>query len=410
MANLDLNHLIESKGKEFLSLQNWQKVIAPINQHVLNSLVGKYQADKWVKTLFTSNFIRLYLFIGFVAGKTLTLRAIVSLSKTGFARCFSGLSQGVTRSGLSDRNEAIPVGLFEDLVWHLAGQATKKEKKFIKKSKNHIKIFDSTFISLAHKLIPWACRSVDKGLACLTVRIDQGSWIPDRILLNKEPSEQKVFADLIDWRLKGITYLFDRGFSEFEVIARIITSGNFFITRLPAGYVYKVVKGLKVTQSVGDNIRILTDQIILVGGKTRKKKFKARLVTAINAKGEIFRFFTNRYDLTALEVCQIYRLRWEIELLFRWLKVQLKINHLISYTENGFYVQIYLALIVHILIAIYRQRYSPELSLLEVHRRLQALIYDSWGYSMFTLGVKLKRFIPFPSLMAIDQIGGKTYA
>ena len=227
MANLDLNRLFEGKEKEFLSPKNWQKVIAPINKSFLNYLIEKYQADKWVKTLLTSNFIKLYLFIGLAVGKTVTLRAIAILSKTGFARCFSGLAQGVTRSGLSDRNEAIPAGLFEELVWYLAGQATKKERKFIKKSKNHIKIFDSTFISLAHKLIPWACRSVDKGLACLTIRIDQGSWIPDRILLNKEPSEHQVFEDLIDWSVKGITYLFDRGFSDFEVIKRIIESGNF---------------------------------------------------------------------------------------------------------------------------------------------------------------------------------------
>jgi len=409
MANLDLNRLFEGKEKEFLSPKNWQKVIAPINKSFLNSLIEKYQADKWVKTLLTSNFIKLYLFIGLAVGKTVTLRAIAILSKTGFARCFSGLAQGVTRSGLSDRNEAIPAGLFEELVWYLAGQATKKERKFIKKSKNHIKIFDSTFISLAHKLIPWACRSVDKGLACLTIRIDQGSWIPDRILLNKEPSEHQVFEDLIDWSVKGITYLFDRGFSDFEVIRRIIESSNFFITRLPAGYVYKIVKELKVTQALGDHMRILTDQMILVGGKTRKNKFRARLITAINDKGEVFRFLTNRYDLTALEVCKIYRLRWEIELLFRWLKVQLKINHLISYTENGFYVQIYLALIVHILIAIYRQRYYPHLSLLETHRRLQGLICDSWGQLMFTLGVKLKRPIPFSALTAICLLGGISY-
>jgi len=406
MANLDLKSLLTYKSKEFLSSNSWQRVIAPIHKSVLNQLIQKYQSDKWVKTLFTHNIIKLYLFIGLAMGKTVTLRAIETISKSGFVQCFSGLSNGVSRSGLSDRNEVIPAGLFEELVWYLAGQATKKEKKLIKQAKNQIKIFDTTFISLAHKLIPWACQSVNKGLTSLAIRIDQGSWIPDKIFLKNEPSDHQVFADLIDWTLKGITYLFDRGFSNFEVLLRIIESGNFFITRLPAGYVYQVIKDLKCTQAIGKNIRILSDQIIMVGGQTRKKKFKARLITAVNTNGEVFRFLTNRFDLTTSEVCEIYRLRWEIELLFRWLKVQLKMNQLISYTENGFYVQIYMALIVHILIVIYHHQNRSDQSPLETQRRIKNELPDSWGYLMFLLGVKLKRVVPFSTLILICQQKG----
>lgn len=240
----------------------------------------------------------------------------------------------------------------------------------------------------------------------MTIRINQGSWIPDKVIMRNEPGDNTVFDSLIDWSGKGITYLFDRGFSAFAVILRIVESKNFFITRLPSGYVYTIIKELKVRQRANELLTIVHDQKIEVGGKTRKKHFVARLITAVNHKGEIFHFLTNRFDLTALEVCEIYRQRWEIEILFRWLKTQLKIERVIADTENGFYVQIYMALIFHLLIILYHRKTGIKgLTLLETYRKLQAGILDYWGYRMFMLGVRLRNGI-LPDLEPILNTGG----
>lgn len=383
-----------SQIREFISPQNKLKLIAPISKSTLIPLIEKYQSDKWVKTLFTANFISLYIFIGLVAGKTLSLRLIETISQSYFARLFTGLSNGVSRSGLSDRNESIPPGLFQELVLRLANQIGKSGRKIIRPE---IKIFDSTFISLAHKLIPWACRSLDKGLTSLTIRINEGSWIPDKVIIRNEPCDNAVFGSLIDWSCQGITYLFDRGFSAFAVILRVVESKNFFITRLPAGYAYTVIKELKIGKKANKLLTIIHDQKIEVGGKTRQKHFLARLITAINSKGETFLFLTNRFDLTALEVCEIYRQRWEIEILFRWLKTQLKIERVIAYTENGFYVQIYMGLIFHLLMILYHRKAGIRGStLLETYRKLRAGVFDYWGYFMFMVGLRIRNGIQLP--------------
>ena len=383
-----------SQIREFLTPQTRLKFLAPINKTVLNPLIEKYQSDKWVKTLFTAKFISLYVFIGLAIGKTVSLRLIEAISKSSFAQWFSGLVDGVSRSGLSDRNEAIPADLFRELAQSVANQAGRNKHKLISRKDRQIKIFDSTFISLAHKLIPWACQSLNKGLTSLTIRINEGSWIPDKIIIRNEPCDNTVFDTLIDWSREGITYLFDRGFSACEVFRLIIESKNFFITRLPNGYVYDIIKELKIGQTRNDSIRLLHDQNIRLGGKNRKKSFLARLITAVNSKGEMLYFLTNRFDLTALEVCEIYRQRWEIEILFRWLKTQLKIDKVIAYTENGFYVQIYMGLIFHLLIILYhRQSRHNGLTLLETYRKLQAWIFDYWGYFMFMLGIRIRNGI-----------------
>lgn len=387
MANLGLKL---NPTKVALSTKSWAKFMAPLNKRVITSLVEKYQSDKWVKSIFTEKILSLYLFIGLAVGKTVSLRLIEIISKSSFAKFFTGLLNGISRSGLSDRNEAIPCNLFRDLVLYLAQQAGKKGKKVIKQAKGDFKVFDSTFISLAHKLIPWSCRSINKGLTSLTLRINDGSWLPDKIILRNEPGDNVVFEDLIDWMLKGITYIFDRGFSTFEVFRKIAQSGNFFITRLPEGYVCHVIKRLRIKEAIGNKIKVLKDEIVMLGGKTREKKFKARLITTVNYKKEKLYFFTNRFDLKALEICEIYQRRWQIEILFRWLKCQLKIDRVISYTENGFYVQIYIALILHLLIIIYRKSQKMAASsLLAVYRLLQGWLYDFWGYCMFIRGVLL---------------------
>jgi IS4 transposase len=406
MANPDLKRLLNHPNREFFSLKNWQKFLAPINQRILVALIQKYQSDKWVKTLFTQNILNLYLFIGLTIGKTVTLRMIEIISHSAFARFFTGLTHGFSRSGLSDRHQAIPADLFRDLLYYLVQQAGPKGKKLIKEAKDRVKIFDATFISLAHKLIPWACQSVNQGLVSLTLRINEGSWLPDRIILTNQPSDHTLFADLIDWQHQGITYLFDRGFSNFDVLNRIIASRNCFITRLPTGYVYKVLKCLKIKQPSGGKITILSDQQIRVGGETRPNKFVARLITVINDQNEKLYFLTNRFDLTAWEVCEIYRQRWQIEILFKWLKSQLKINRVIAYGENGFYLQIYMGLILHVLIMLYRQRqHLTTHSLLEIYRTLQSWVYDFWGYSMLMLGVSIGPPYYFSNLK-----GGPIYA
>lgn len=84
MAKLDFKkgsvYFQSSKIRPFLNLKNRLKLLAPINKQVLEPLIEKYQSDKWVHTLFTANFLSLYIFIGLAIGKTITLRLIEIVS------------------------------------------------------------------------------------------------------------------------------------------------------------------------------------------------------------------------------------------------------------------------------------------------------------------------------------------
>ena len=64
---------------------------------------------------------------------------------------------------------------------------------------------------------------------------------------------------------------------------------------------------------------------------------------------ETFYILTDRRDLTTYQVIMLYAYRWQIELLFRFLKRTMNGIHLIKQDQNGVTIQFYAMLIVALL-------------------------------------------------------------
>jgi IS4 transposase len=70
--------------------------------------------------------------------------------------------------------------------------------------------------------------------------------------------------------------------------------------------------------------------------------------------------------LPALTIAQLYRLRWRVELFFKWIKQHLRIKAFFGTTENAVKTQIWIAVSVYILVAIVKKRLSCSASLYEM--------------------------------------------
>ena len=80
---------------------------------------------------------------------------------------------------------------------------------------------------------------------------------------------------------------------------------------------------------------------------------KLRLVKFYDEEqGREFAFLTNAFHLTAPEIANLYKNRWQIELFFKWLKQHLKIKKFWGTTENAVRIQISSAIIAYCLVAI----------------------------------------------------------
>jgi hypothetical protein len=145
-------------------------------------------------------------------------------------------------NGLSKANKDLDYHLFVELFCPLLLSMNKKAQKQLW---GKIKIFDTTFMMLSLKLSPWSARGNGKGCIKLGLRIDDGSTFPHKVAIDtKSTNHNNLLAEMIDFNLSGITYLFDRGFYTIKILKRIQKTKNFFITSLSPYYTHCILKDL----------------------------------------------------------------------------------------------------------------------------------------------------------------------
>jgi IS4 transposase len=67
------------------------------------------------------------------------------------------------------------------------------------------------------------------------------------------------------------------------------------------------------------------------------------------------KFLTNVLFLSAVEIADLYKSRWEIETFFKFIKQEMNFSHLLSRSENGIKVIMYLTMIAAILLTLYKK-------------------------------------------------------
>ena len=74
------------------------------------------------------------------------------------------------------------------------------------------------------------------------------------------------------------------------------------------------------------------------------------------------RLITNDLKTPAVQIAALYKERWQVELLFKWIKQNLKIKRFIGHSENAVKSQIYAALIAFLLLRMFRKTHATGLA------------------------------------------------
>ena len=150
---------------------------------------------------------------------------------------------------------------------------------------------------------------------------------------------------------------------------RIVRAGAFFVTRAKENLRFSRQRSLPVDFPAG----IRSDQI----GKPTLPKARADFPSLLRKvryyDEETARdlvFLTNNLSIPALTVAKLYRLRWRIELFFRWIKGHLRIKHYYGTSPNAVKTQIWIAVCVYLMVAILHKQLELPGTL---HRTLQLL-------------------------------------
>lgn len=144
--------------------------------------------------------------------------------------------------------------------------------------------------------------------------------------------------------------IFDRGIQRKQNFIDFHQQGIYFISRLSTQKVF-VKKELPLIDKHTSSLTIVSDQIIIFASNEGLKKETAttpfRLSTGKrNDTKQEMKFLTNAHFLSAKEITELYKSRWEIETFFKFIKQELNFKHLLSRSENGIKVVMYLTAIL----------------------------------------------------------------
>ncbi len=281
-----------------------------------------------------------------------------------------GFREPVAKSTLADANEQRDWRLWEDLARSLMRKARPlyAGEDLGLELDNTVYALDSTTIDLSLTLFPWAdFRSTKAGIKMHT-QIDLRGPIPTCIYITSARQHDVRWLDHLLFE-PGAFYVMDRGYMDFMRLNLIARAGAFFVTRAKANLRFSRQHSFPVDYTTG----VRSDQIgNLTLGKAQEA-FPSLLRRVRYFDQETKRhlvFLTNHLEIPALCVAKLYRLRWQIELFFRWIKSHLRIKHYYGTSPNAVKTQIWIAVAVYLMVAILHKQLNLPGSL---HRTFQLL-------------------------------------
>ena len=336
-------------------------------------LVDKYDGTRYVKHLTCWNQL-LALMFGQLSNRE-SLRDVIVAIEAHRSKCFHlGLGRKpIAKTTLATANQNRDFRIFEEFAFYMMAQAREKRAEDIFKLGGKVYAFDSTTIPLCLSVFWWAKFRKKKGGVKAHVLYDLEAQVPAFYHITTASVYDSKAMPEIPYET-GAYYVFDRGYNNFGELYRIQRMESFFVVRAKSNLQYRCVRWKRRMPK-----NILTDaEIELTVYKSRKDyPENLRLVKYYDEEQDReFMFLTNAMDLTAQQIADLYKNRWQIELFFKWLKQHLKIKKFWGTTENAVRIQISAAITAYCLVAIVQHDMKLKRSTYEVLQILSMSLTD----------------------------------
>jgi IS4 transposase len=357
---MDKNTLFSSFGK-------W---ISPICAKTFTERVALGEQDKYVKKFTTYAYLKLFLHAQIHQRDGLREIAADVLS-LDFQQEL-GLSS-ISASQLSRKHNQVDPALLEQVFTELVVQVRRSTAPT--SLRKDFRIIDSTTIGLCLQTYKWAEFRKTKAGIKLHFRlayIDDETLIPEKVILTSAKKNDRTQLDALVDEI-GLTYVFDRGYLDYAKFDDYCDRGMFFVTRTKKNTVIHPL----VSFTLPTDSEVLTDEMVVVGTPQKRMENVLRLIHSVDSEGNPVAILTNRFDLSADEIGQIYRERWAIETFFKWMKQHVRIKTFYGTSERAVMNQVWMALIAFCLLVLMKLETGTKHSLLELCRWLKVLLWKS---------------------------------
>ncbi len=288
----------------------------------------------------------------------------------------AGLRGRVARSTLADANETRDWRIYADFAQTLIhrGRQLYCDEPFAVELAQTAYAFDATTIDLCLALFPWARFRRTKAAVKLPTLLDLRAHIPTFVALTDGKAADVTLRDALLFE-PGAFYALDRGYTDFARLYAITQSLAFFVIRGKRG----LDSVRRISRPVEQSTGLRSDQTIILCGPKTATLYPAplRRVTSVDREtGQWFVFLTNNFTLTPLQIAQLYKCRWQIELFFKWIKQHLRIKAFYGTSENAVKTQVWIAISVYVLVAILKKEFQLPRSLSEILQILSLTLFE----------------------------------
>ena len=268
----------------------------------------------------------------------------------------------LARSTLSDANRRRPAAVFADTFAMLAATADRQTRR---QGTALVALIDASPIMVS-KMCQWAkWNGRIRGMKLHAVYDPQADW-PRRVEItpaNINDIEVGRRTPLI----AAASYIFDKGYYHFGWWKKINDAKAFFVTRSKVSTRWRVTRQRRVGRAIGAGFVILDDAEVRLASKGDSVlPIPLRRIRIKRETGAKITLITNDLNRSALEVAALYKSRWQIELLFRWIKQHLRIRKFIGNNENAIRLQILAAMIAYLLLRLAARRHVVTLPALRL--------------------------------------------
>lgn len=369
-----------NKTTFFFGQSVFGQLISLIDTSIISNAVKTCEADRYVKKFKTKDHLISMLFCSFAKCSSLREVSGAMLGLAGKTKHFQ-LDHIPKKSTLSDANQrrdAEVFGIIYNKLFLKYGHifSDSRIKAIIDKQ---IQIFDSTTISLFKDILKCVGRKPtdgkQKGGVKVHTVINVDEAVPKLVWFTNAATNDHILLDKLKMDPNTI-YVFDKGYNDYKAFQKFCTSETGFVTRIKDNAVYENIGNNEIEEHIHSGVLedVLIELTVKDGKTTSKLKLRKIRFYDRELKRE-FEFLTNLFEMRPDLVAAIYKLRWQIELLFKQLKQNFPLKYFLGDNENAIKIQIYCTLIANLLMTV-----------------IQKMLKRSWAFSNLVSFCKIHLF------------------
>ncbi|TEB11044.1 IS4 family transposase [Pelotomaculum propionicicum] len=340
------------------------------------SMIKEFGADRYIKKLFTIKMLYL-MFIAQIS-QTESIRELAGNVKNNIDLQDALKLDSISASQLSRRLKETSSSFWGSVFTDVAKVVIQKTTNHLSSTPNvdRVHIIDASTVTLCLNSYLWAdYRKTKAGVKLHQCLVYQNGYsYPEKAILTTAKKSDKSQLDELLTTDPNALYVFDRGYVDYKKWDDYCDAGIRFVTRIKDNFITNVIDNKPV-----DGTNMTESTVILGDPKTTIMRHQLRLIHTVDTTGTPVVILTNDFKMSALEISEIYRSRWKIELFFKWIKQHLKVKKFYGRSANAVYSQIWLALITYCLLLLTKVNLKTKKSLLDIKRLLKDNLFKPFN-------------------------------